>query len=107
METLDYYDLEQEVELWAEARGIYENSNSTAQALKTLEEVQELLMALHVNDKEGVIDALGDIVVTLISVAKLEDVLLDDCLQTALDEIQGRHGMMIDGVFIKETNNDK
>jgi hypothetical protein len=47
-----YAGLEIDVIRWAEARGIVSNSNSMAQAIKTLEEVTELVDAINRGTKQ-------------------------------------------------------
>lgn len=88
---------------WAEDRRIIPNSTPMAQAIKTLEEVTELLSALHRGDREEMIDAYGDVLVTLIIGAALADVDLTKCLEAAYAQIKDRRGTLrADGVFVKE-----
>ena len=89
---------------WAEDRRIIPNSTPMAQAIKTLEEVTELLSALHRGDREEMIDAYGDVLVTLIISAALADVDLTKCLEAAYAQIKDRKGTLrADGVFVKES----
>ena len=98
-----YRETEIEVIRWAEARRIIPNSTPMAQAIKTLEEVTELLSALHRGNREEMIDAYGDVLVTLILGAALADVDLPRCLDAAYQQIKDRKGTLReDGVFIKE-----
>lgn len=95
--------LELEVLRWAEARRIIPNSTAMAQAIKTHEELGELLSALHRNDRAEIIDAYGDILVTLLIGADLAGVSLTECLEHAYDQIKDRRGVLReDGVFVKE-----
>lgn len=89
---------------WGEARGIVQNSTGAAQAVKTLEECNELIQAYKDNDRDAVKDALGDILVTLIMGAACEDVdLVNDCLAKAYGEIKDRKGYLTpEGVFVKQ-----
>lgn len=99
----DYKTLESQVLAWANARQIIPNSTCTAQAIKTLEEVTELLSALHRKDWQEVRDAYGDVLVTLIIGADLAGLDLVDCLALAYDTIKDRRGYLReDGVFVKE-----
>jgi len=59
------------VESWAEVRGIYEHSTALAQALKAVSEVGELADAVIKNDKAALIDAIGDVAVCLVNVARM------------------------------------
>ena len=99
-----YRDLELQVIRWAEARRIVPNSTPLAQAIKTHEELGELLSALHRHNESDAIDAYGDILVTLIIGADLAGIDLIDALAHAYDQIKDRKGILReDGVFIKET----
>jgi hypothetical protein len=56
---MSYAQLEIDVIRWAEARQIVQNSNNLAQAVKTLEEVTELLDAIVKGDRKAQQDAYG------------------------------------------------
>lgn len=99
----DYKTLEAQVLRWATDRMIIPNSTSTAQAIKTHEELGELLSALHRKDWNEMRDAYGDILVTLIIGAELAGLDLVDCLALAYDQIKDRKGYLReDGVFVKD-----
>jgi NTP pyrophosphatase (non-canonical NTP hydrolase) len=99
-----YRSTEIEVVRWAEARQIIPNSTPLAQAIKTTEEIAELLKALSKGDKAEAKDAYGDILVTLIIGAALADVDLVDCLNGAYNQIKDRKGYLTkDGIFVKVT----
>lgn len=96
--------IELDVIRWGEARGIIQNSTSAAQVKKTQEEVQELVDAIAANDKAGIIDAIGDVMVTLTMIAAIEDVPLVACYQAAYDQIKNRKGYLdANGLWIKES----
>lgn len=100
---MSYNELEIDVIRWAEARRIIPNSTALAQAIKTHEELGELLSALHRGDRDEMIDAYGDVLVTLIIGAALADVDLKQCLAAAYRQIKDRRGTLrADGVFVKE-----
>lgn len=100
---MSWNELELHVIRWAEARQIIPNSTPMAQAIKTLEEVTELVSALHRGDKTEMMDAYGDVLVTLIIGAALADVDIKHCLAAAYAEIKNRRGTLrADGVFVKE-----
>ena len=99
---MTFEDLEGRVIAWACARQIIPNSNAMSQALKTAEEVVELLQALNKKDMKTVIDSYGDVLVTLVIGAELYGVNLVACLEAAYDEIKDRKGHLNkDGVFVK------
>ncbi len=98
-----YRILELEVLRWAEARQIIPNSTAMAQAIKTHEELGELLSALHRNNKEEIADAYADILITLIIGSDLAGFDLVDCLERGYETIKDRKGYLReDGVFIKD-----
>lgn len=99
---MNYQDLEVLVEQWAESKGIIENGTPMAQALKTLEEVTELCTAINANDREEIIDAVGDVLVTLIIQCRMQDILIEDCLYKAYEVISKRKGKMVNGQFVKD-----
>jgi hypothetical protein len=91
------------VEKWALARQIVPNSTPQAQLLKTMSELGELSDATLKSDREGVVDGLGDVLVTLIIYARLQGVDLGDCLASAYQVIKDRRGTLTaEGVFVKE-----
>jgi len=99
-----YNELEAAVIQWARDRQIIPNSTAMAQAIKTHEELGELISALHRDDLGEAIDAYGDILVTLIIGARLHGVNLVGCLSAAFDQIKDRKGTLrSDGVFVKES----
>ena len=98
-----FYELKNLVVLWARDRKILEEGHPYAQAEKTLEEAQELLDAIVINNKEEIIDALGDILVTIIIQAEMQNLDLLECLESAYSIINKRKGIMRNGQFIKET----
>jgi NTP pyrophosphatase (non-canonical NTP hydrolase) len=100
---MSYASTELDVVRWAEERGIIQNSNSMSQAIKTMEEVNELLDAIHRGDRAAQADAYGDILVTLIVGCAVADLDLTECLEGAYNEIKDRKGTLRpDGVFVKE-----
>ena len=100
---MSYADLELKVIRWGEDRGIVQNSTPAAQAKKTLEELDELYTAIRNNDREEMIDAYGDILVTLIMGCACADLDLVDCLDHAYQQIKDRKGYLgADGIFVKD-----
>lgn len=105
---------------WANEKGILQKATPLAQAKKTLEEVHELIEALEaqekgvesfvnskgktVNTKDEIKDALGDIEVTIQIGAKLQNLELIDCFESAYNVIKNRKGKIINGVFVKEAD---
>ena len=88
---------------WAQDRGIYDKGNSHTQYVKLMEEAGELAEALLKNDKYEIKDAIGDMVVVLTNLAVLEGMQIENCIESAYNEIASRKGKMINGTFVKET----
>jgi NTP pyrophosphatase (non-canonical NTP hydrolase) len=97
-----YNELEALVLAWAEQKGILQNGTPLAQAHKTWEEVNELEEAIRNDDREEIIDALGDILVTIIIQAEMQGLSLTECLESAYNVISKRTGKMVDGQFVKD-----
>ena len=101
---MSYSMIEMDVIRWGEARQIVQNSNPRAQAIKTLEEAGELLQAIAANDREAMIDAYGDILVTLVMGCATADLDLVECFSHAYEQIKDRKGYLSpEGIFVKES----
>jgi len=87
---------------WGLSRGIFDEGTMEKQVKKTQEEVGELVYAVGANDQMGVVDGIGDVLVTLILLAEMYGLTLEECLEHALGEIEGRTGNMVDGTFVKD-----
>jgi NTP pyrophosphatase (non-canonical NTP hydrolase) len=98
-EVPNVYDL---IRQWADERGIYRNGDSKTQFIKLQEETGELARAILKNDRNELIDAIGDAVVVLTNLAALEGLKIEDCITSAYDVIKSRQGSMINGTFVKE-----
>jgi NTP pyrophosphatase (non-canonical NTP hydrolase) len=103
MKMSSFNIVELNVVRWGEEKGIIQNSTSAAQVTKTQEEVDELVEAIAANDKAGIIDAIGDVMVTLTMIAAIEDVSLLTCYESAYNEIKNRKGLLTEGIFVKES----
>ena len=88
---------------WAQERGIYDKGNSHTQYVKLMEEAGELAAALLNKDAYEIKDAIGDIVVVLTNLAALEGMQIENCIDSAYDEIKSRKGKMTNGTFVKQT----
>jgi len=86
---------------WARTRGIYEQGDKKTQVIKLYEEVGELSQAILNNNTNDFIDAIGDSVIVLTSLASLGGVDIEQCIDSAYKEISNREGDMINGTFVK------
>ncbi len=103
---MSHYQIEETIDKiieWGLDRNIIQNATSITQAIKTLEETTELLDAVNAKKKGEIKDAIGDIFVTLVMVASIEDMNIEDCINSAYNEIKDRKGILTpEGCFIKE-----
>ena len=95
-------DLEKKVLAWAKEKEILEKSSPIKQMIKTEEEVLELERAIRMGNRPEIIDGLGDVLVTLIIQAELNNLKLVDCLEVAYEVISKRTGKMVNGLFVKD-----
>ena len=87
---------------WANSRGITASGNSKTQYIKLMEEAGELAVGLLKKSKPEIKDAIGDMIVVLTNLASLEGFLIEDCIDSAYEEISNRKGKMINGTFVKD-----
>lgn len=76
---MDFKTFKENVERWAEVRGIYEQSTESHQKAKALEEVGEYLTAK--TDEERM-DAIGDIAVCIVNAAKIKGLNIELNMKT-------------------------
>lgn len=118
---------------WHHARNLIEGATNNSQFGKLLEEMMELYMTINQNrplspeiavaevadilgnllDKgrisaapegKSVKDDIGDCIVVLVNIAEREQVTIQECVETAWDDIKDRKGKMINGIFVKEAD---
>lgn len=90
---------------WAEARNLLAGSTPIHQFAKLSSEMGELADNLLKNaPREKIADDIGDCMVVLTIIAKQNGLDLVHCLAAAYNDIKDRKGIMVDGVFIKETD---
>lgn len=99
---MTFSELNERVLIWANEKQIFEKGTKFKQAQKTLEECGELIHAIGAEDPEEIKDAIGDVLVTLIIQAEMNDLDIRDCLKSAYDVIKGRSGKMVAGTFVKD-----
>lgn len=96
-------ELIENIEAWSVARKL--NTQAPAkQLLKLVEEVGELSAAYNKEHLTDEVDSVGDILVVLVIYCQQRGLSIEDCLETAYEEISGRKGRLVDGVFVKEAD---
>ena len=125
---MNYEELSALVLRWGEDKGIFAKSTPLRQLDKTQEELDETKEALQklasltdqqilseklltdnpetLNLEQDALaeakDGIGDMLVTIILLAKMVDMDTVDCLQSAYDVIKKRTGKMVNGQFVKD-----
>jgi|TARA_R110002167_G_scaffold92615_4_gene248737 NTP pyrophosphatase (non-canonical NTP hydrolase) len=100
---MDLNDLVQAVEKWHEDRNLIDGATDKDQVCKLIQEMGEL--SDNVCKGNDIRDDLGDMMVVMINIMKRNNITLEDCLQVAYNDIKDRKGRMVDGIFVKETDN--
>lgn len=83
---------------WRKQRNL---ADPKAQTMKVMEEVGELSAAINKQNREKLIDSLGDTLVTVILLAQIEGLDPTKCLESAWQVIADRKGKTVNGSFIK------
>lgn len=89
------------IEQWAIDRNL-NNANPKSQMVKLMEEVGELARGIGKNDKPLIKDSIGDSVVVLTILAMQNNLTIEECIESAYDEIKSRTGKTINGMFVKD-----
>ena len=103
--SLNYMQTDNRFQLirdWAGERGLYTKGDKKTQFCKLMEEAGELGRAVLKNDKEEFVDAIGDMVVVLTNLAHLGGYTIEECIESAYNEIKNRTGEMNNGTFVKD-----
>ena len=100
--------LQNEIEEWAEAKGIYENASFIAQVKGIAEETVEVAEAYTLyteadGTKSALTKELGDIYVFWINACEIAGVNPDEAALAAYTKISGRTGVTIEGRFVKDS----
>ncbi|WP_249341490.1 MazG-like family protein [Staphylococcus cohnii] len=95
--------LVENIEDWSVDKGL-NNSDPNKQMLKVVEEIGELSQGLVKDDRDQVIDSIGDAVVTLVILSQQLGLTLEQCTAYAHNEIKDRKGEMRNGSFVKEAD---
>lgn len=96
-------ELIERVEQWSTEKDLH-LADPAKQYLKVAEECGEIAAALARNDMPELTDAIGDTLVTLIILCQQVNLSPESCLQVALQEIEGRTGKTVNGLFVKDSD---
>ena len=90
--------------LWHRHRNLIEGSDDKTQFAKLIQEAGEL--SDNICKGKDIKDDIGDMLVVLINIAERNNSNLRDCLEVAYNDIKDRKGRMVDGVFVKEADDN-
>ena len=99
-------NLKSEFELivqWAIERELFTKATAEHQFIKLQEEIGELAIGMLKKNTDEIKDAIGDCVVVLTILAEMNGTPIEQCINSAYDEIKNRKGKMINGTFVKES----
>lgn len=99
---MSFEEISKLVREWANQRDLLHSENALKQYAKFQEEGNELLKAILNEEVPAIVDAIGDVLVTIIILS--EQLQLDsvECLLSAYKEIKNRTGKTVNGEFIKD-----
>jgi hypothetical protein len=109
MSTFD--ELISEACAWGKARGLHNTEDLRPQFIKLAEELGELAAGIARCSNDKIVDSIGDMLVVMVQFGAVHSTFLGfcndndylrACLAKAMDEIRGRSGGTINGVFIKD-----
>lgn len=89
------------IRTWSEDRNLH-TADPKGQALKLGEEFGELFAGLAKGNEDLTKDAIGDMYVVMTVLSQQLGFTVEECIDTAYNEIKDRKGRMVDGVFVKE-----
>lgn len=90
------------IKLWHYDRNLITGSDDKTQFAKLIQEAGEL--SDNICKGKDIKDDIGDMIVVLINIAERNGLSLTECLEVAYNDIKDRKGRMIDGVFVKEAD---
>lgn len=90
------------IKRWHHDRNLIEGSDDKTQFAKLIQEAGEL--SDNICKGKDIRDDIGDMMVVLINIAERNGLSLTECLEVAYNDIKDRKGRMVDGVFVKEAD---
>ena len=99
---MTFEELSENVLIWAKEKDILKPDNHLKQLGKIMSEVGEFADEVIKENKQGQINELGDVFVTLIIIAEQLNLNPVKCLEIAYNKIKDRTGHNKNGTFIKD-----
>ena len=92
---------EEAIGQWHRDRNLIDGSTDKDQYMKLIQEAGEL--SDNICKERDISDDIGDMIVVLTNLAALENLNVEDCIDSAYKVIAQRKGKMINGTFVKQT----
>lgn len=102
MDNLQLGSFEYIIKNWHYDRNLIKGSTDKDQFCKLIQECGELSDSICKG--KDIKDDIGDIMVVLINICERNNLSLSECLSCAWQDIKDRKGRMVDGVFVKESD---
>lgn len=99
---MKFEQLQENIALWAQEKGISAPENAPKQVLKVVEELGELCGSIAKGKRNEELDAFGDLLVTIVILAEQRQIDLVSALKEAYGVIKNRTGKTVNGVFVKD-----
>jgi len=93
------------IKKWHYDRNLIHGATDKDQVCKLIQELGEL--SDNVCKGNDIRDDIGDCIVVLVNIAERNGVSLTECVKQAYNDIKDRKGKMVDGIFVKEENNQE
>jgi NTP pyrophosphatase (non-canonical NTP hydrolase) len=101
-EGSDLITVSELVKQWHYDRNLIDGSDDKTQFAKLIQEAGEL--SDNICKGKDIKDDIGDMLVVLLNIAERNGITLSECLRVAYEDIRFRKGRMVDGVFVKEAD---
>jgi NTP pyrophosphatase (non-canonical NTP hydrolase) len=96
-------DLITKIKQWSIDRNL-DKAQPAKQMLKLIEEVGELASGIAKDNRDVQIDSIGDIFVVLTILSQQLNLDIENCVESAYNEIKERKGKTVNGVFVKQSD---
>ena len=99
---MTFEQIDNKVAEWAEGYGLISADSQFQQMCKVTEELGELNAAILKQKRAMELDSFGDVMVTIAILARIRNVSLTQCFETAYNEIKNREVKMVNGSLVKK-----